>query len=170
MTASVASGRAGHPVSAPLPSQSKRRGAFHTLEVSAVRQLTPDAIEVTFTVPEELAHAYDYEPGQYIAIRTRIGDDVLRRSYSICQAPAPGELKVGIKRDLGGVFSGWALEHLAPGMTLDVMSPEGRFTSQVPLQKPGHYAAIAAGSGITPVIALAQSVLAASDTSRFSLV
>ncbi|GAB3392498.1 phenylacetate-CoA oxygenase/reductase subunit PaaK [Humibacter soli] len=170
MAASVVSGRAGHPVSDPLPSQSKRRGAFHTLEVSAVRQLTPDAIEVTFTVPTELAHAYDYEPGQYIAIRTRIGDDVLRRSYSICQAPAPGELKVGIKRDLGGVFSGWALEHLAPGMTLDVMSPEGRFTSQVLLQKPGHYAAIAAGSGITPVIALAQSVLAASDTSRFSLV
>lgn len=156
--------------SSPLPSQSKRRGAFHTLEVSAVRQLTRDAIEVAFAVPEALARAYDYEPGQYIAIRTQIGGDVLRRSYSICQAPSPGELKVAIKRDLGGVFSGWALENLRPGMTLDVMSPEGTFTSHVLPDAPGHYAAIAAGSGITPVIALAQSVLAASGGNRFSLV
>ncbi|MGN6204422.1 1,2-phenylacetyl-CoA epoxidase subunit PaaE [Humibacter sp.] len=164
--------------SSPLPSQSKRRGAFHTLTVSAVRQLTPDAIEVVFAVPTELAHAYDYEPGQYIAIRTKIDGDVLRRSFSICQAPASGEptgeLKVGIKRDLGGVFSTWALENLHAGMTLEVMSPEGRFTSRV-TSEPGaagavHCAAIAAGSGITPVIALAQSVLAASPTTRFSLV
>lgn len=168
--------------SSPLPSQSKRRGAFHPLTVSAVRQLTPDAVEVTFAVPAELAHAYDYEPGQYIAIRTKIDGDVLRRSFSICQAPASGpigepgatgELKVGIKRDLGGVFSTWALENLHPGMTLEVMSPEGRFTSRVTSGDgagPVHCAAIAAGSGITPVIALAQSVLAASGTTRFSLV
>ncbi|MGA0567044.1 1,2-phenylacetyl-CoA epoxidase subunit PaaE [Rathayibacter sp. KR2-224] len=171
--------RAATTASSPLPSQSKRRGAFHTLTVSAVRRLTPDAIEVAFAVPDELAHAYDYEPGQYIAIRTRIGGDMLRRSFSICQAPTPdeplGELRVAIKRDLGGVFSTWALEKLQPGMTLEVMSPEGRFTSRVVADSPAHdsrahCAAIAAGSGITPVIALAQSVLAASDDTRFSLV
>lgn len=165
--------------SSPLPSQSKRRGAFHELTVSAVRSLTPDAIEVAFTVPPELAHAYDYEPGQYIAIRTKIDGDVLRRSFSICQAPASrapgaatGELKVGIKRDLGGVFSTWALGNLHAGMTLEVMSPEGRFTSRVTSGDAGavRCAAIAAGSGITPVIALAQSVLAASEKTTFSLV
>ncbi|QDZ14912.1 1,2-phenylacetyl-CoA epoxidase subunit PaaE [Humibacter ginsenosidimutans] len=160
--------------SSPLPSQSKRRGAFHTLTVSAVRQLTPDAIEVAFAVPAELAHAYDYQPGQYIALRTTLGDDVLRRSYSICQAPdageLPGELKVAIKRDLGGVFSGWALESLAPGMTLEVMSPEGRFTSRAQAGEPVHCAAIAAGSGITPVLAVVQSVLALDDRNTFSLV
>ena len=160
--------------SSPLPSQSKRRGSFHTLTVAAVRPLTPDAIEVAFAVPDELAHAYDYEPGQYIAIRTTIDGDVLRRSFSICQAPGPsaslGELRVAIKRDLGGVFSTWALENLAPGMTLEVMSPEGRFTSAVAPGDTMHCAAIAAGSGITPVIALAQSVLAASESTRFSLV
>jgi ring-1,2-phenylacetyl-CoA epoxidase subunit PaaE len=163
--------------SSPLPSQSKRRGAFHTLTVSAVRPLTPDAIEVAFAVPNELAHAYDYEPGQYIAIRTTIDGDVLRRSFSICQAPSAGgssaELRVAIKRDLGGVFSTWALESLKPGMSLEVMSPEGRFTSRVTADAPAqamHCAAIAAGSGITPVIALVQSVLAASERTRFSLV
>jgi ring-1,2-phenylacetyl-CoA epoxidase subunit PaaE len=156
--------------SSPLPSQSKRRGAFHTLTVSAVRQLTPDAIEVAFEIPPELARAYDYEPGQYIALRTTLGDDVLRRSYSICQAPEPGELKVAIKRDLGGVFSGWALGNLAPGMTLEVMSPEGRFVSQTAASGTVHCAAVAAGSGITPVLAVAQSVLAASEQNTFSLV
>jgi ring-1,2-phenylacetyl-CoA epoxidase subunit PaaE len=135
-----------------------------------VRRLTPDAIEVAFDVPGELAHAYDYEPGQYIAIRTTLGEDVLRRSYSICQAPSPGELKVAIKRDLGGVFSGWALENLAPGMMLEVMSPEGRFVSQAAASGTAHCAAIAAGSGITPVLAVAQSVLAASEHNTFSLV
>jgi ring-1,2-phenylacetyl-CoA epoxidase subunit PaaE len=148
----------------------RRRARFHSLEISQVRKLTDDAIEVTFDVPSALAGDFSYEPGQYIALRTtEIGEDV-RRSYSICQAPTPGQLKVGIKRDLGGLFSTWAVENLRAGMSLDVMSPEGKFTSQVALERAAHYVAIAAGSGITPVLALIESTLSARPDNRFSLV
>lgn len=152
------------------PSPVRRRGRFHTLPISAVRPLTGSAIEVTFRIPDDLAHDYDYVPGQYVAIRTALEGEDLRRSYSICQAPRPGELKVAIKRDLGGRFSTWALENLRPGMELEVMSPEGTFTSQFLLERTAHYVAIAAGSGITPVIALIQSALEADPANRFSLI
>ena len=148
----------------------RRRGRFHALTISQVRRLTDDAIEVGFDVPAELAGEYSYDPGQYIAIRTSLDGEDVRRSYSICQAPVEGELKVAIKRDLGGLFSGWAIENLRPGMQLEVMSPEGTFTSQVVLDRAAHYVAIAAGSGITPVLALIEGTLSANPANRFSLV
>ncbi|MCU1413851.1 MAG: phenylacetic acid degradation protein [Microbacteriaceae bacterium] len=152
------------------PTATRRRARFHTLDIAAVRRLTDAAIEVTFTIPDDLSDAYSYEPGQYIAIRTTVAGEDVRRSYSICQAPVDGQLKVAIKRDLGGLFSTWAIDTLEPGMQLEVMSPEGRFTSQIESTGTAHYVAIAAGSGITPVLALIESFLSASPHNRFSLV
>jgi ring-1,2-phenylacetyl-CoA epoxidase subunit PaaE len=153
----------------------RRRARFHSLAISQVRRLTDDAIEVSFEVPAELADDYSYDPGQYIAIRTDLDGENLRRSYSICQAPVEGQLKVAIKRDLGGLFSTWAIDNLRAGMQLDVMSPEGKFTSQIVRSAAAHtvsahYVAVAAGSGITPVLALIESTLSASPQNRFSLV
>lgn len=148
----------------------RRRARFHALTVGAVRRLTDSAVEVTLEVPAHLQDQYGYEPGQYIAIRADLDGEQVRRSYSICQAPAGGELKVAIKRDLGGVFSTWAVDHLEPGMQLDVMSPEGRFTAQVRPGPGAHCVAVAAGSGITPVLALIESTLRDRPDSTFSLV
>jgi ring-1,2-phenylacetyl-CoA epoxidase subunit PaaE len=108
----------------------KRRAKFHPLEVSQVRRLTDSAVEVSFAVPAELQAEYDYVAGQYVALRAEIDGTEIRRSYSICEAPTPGVLKVGIKKDLGGVFSTWANEELKAGETLEVMSPQGAFISQ----------------------------------------
>ncbi|MBX3093961.1 MAG: phenylacetate-CoA oxygenase/reductase subunit PaaK [Cryobacterium sp.] len=135
-----------------------------------VRKLTEDSIEVTFAVPDELAGEYDYAPGQYLALRKELGGRELRRSYSICAAPVPGELRVAIKRDLGGEFSTWANESLTAGTVIDVMSPQGTFTTTVAPDASRHYAAIVAGSGVTPVMSLARTILAASPSTRFSLV
>jgi ring-1,2-phenylacetyl-CoA epoxidase subunit PaaE len=148
----------------------RRRARFHSLTVSQVRTLTHDAIEVSFDVPPELAGDYSYAAGQYIAVRTALDGEDIRRSYSICQAPVDGQLKVAIKRDLGGLFSSWAIDNLRAGMQLDVMSPEGKFTSQLVPAVAANYVAIAAGSGITPIVALIESALSASPQSRFSLV
>lgn len=157
------------------PAPRRKRARFHPLTVREVRRLTPDSIEVTFAVPEELWDEYDYAAGQYLALRRDFGGRELRRSYSICAAPVPGELRVAIKRDLGGEFSSWANESLAAGDVMEVMSPQGTFTTTVDADasRSGvgrHYAAIVAGSGVTPVMALARTILAASDTARFSLV
>lgn len=148
----------------------RRRARFHKLTVADVRRLTEDAVEVTFDVPDELADDYSYLPGQYVAIRATLDGKELRRSYSICRPPARGSISVAIKRDLGGRFSTWANSELEPGDTLDVMSPEGTFTSTLDELDGKHLVGIAAGSGITPLMALAHTVLARSATARFTLV
>ncbi len=153
-----------------LLTKPRRRASFNRLTVSGVRRLTDDSIEVTFAIPENLADAYDYDPGQYVALRTTLDGHELRRSYSICAAPVPGEIRVAIKRDLGGVFSSWANEFLEVGHEIDVMSPEGNFTTTIGPEVAKNYAAIAAGSGVTPVVALANSVLSRSPDSTFTLV
>lgn len=165
---------------------SRRRAAFHTLDVAEVRRLTADAVEVTFAVPEELEGEFDYVPGQYVALRKDLPDaegnvQEVRRSYSICAEPVPGEIRVAIKRDLGGIFSTWANEHLAAGEKIDVMSPTGAFISKhkmtglndpesIDTDTEHTFVAVAAGSGITPVLAIARTVLAANESTRFDLI
>ncbi len=183
-----------------IQTASRRRASFHSLTVSEVRRLTEDAIEVTFAVPAELSGQYDYLPGQYVALRTKLPDDggelhEVRRSYSICAEPrtfadGSSEIRVAIKKDLGGIFSTWANAELKAGDTLDVMSPQGAFISRHgrdgnptqynvmnsmnnPMQlagQAGNFVAIAAGSGITPVIAIARTLLAAHPDTRFDLI
>ncbi|WP_324642876.1 1,2-phenylacetyl-CoA epoxidase subunit PaaE [Pseudarthrobacter sp. LT1] len=178
----------------------RRRPSFHTLEVKEVRRLTDDAIEVSFHVPAELAGKFDYLPGQYVALRTTLPDEggepkEIRRSYSICAEPrsfadGTSEIRVAIKKDLGGLFSTWANAELKAGDTLDVMSPMGAFVSKHgrdgvavdqnvmnSMNHPedlageaGNFVAIAAGSGITPVIAIARTLLAANPDTRFDLI
>lgn len=148
----------------------RRRARFHRLEVAEVRPLTADAVEVTFTVPEELADEYTYLPGQYVALRAQLEGHERRRSYSICRPPERGSISVAIKRDLGGVFSTWANSELKAGDTLDVMSPQGTFTSTLDALDGKHVVGIAAGSGITPLMALAHTVLSRSATAEFELV
>ena len=167
------------------PITGKRRATFNTLEVSGLRKLTDDSVEVTFAVPEELADDYDYVPGQYVALRKELDGAELRRSYSICAVPQRGEIRVAVKKDLGGKFSTWANEVLEVGEKIDVMNPQGAFTSRTNVtsmndpeavaaeavkQDQTHLVALAAGSGITPIMAIAKSVLAASDSARFDLI
>jgi ring-1,2-phenylacetyl-CoA epoxidase subunit PaaE len=146
------------------------RARFHTLAVAEVRPLTAASVEVTFAVPDDLRGEYDYLPGQHVALRATVGGHELRRSYSICRPPTPGSISVAIKRDLGGAFSTWATSELTAGDRIDVMSPQGTFTTDLGALDGKHVVGIAAGSGITPLMSLAHSILAASDTSRFSLV
>ncbi|MFJ2543236.1 1,2-phenylacetyl-CoA epoxidase subunit PaaE [Microbacterium sp. NPDC087589] len=158
----------------------KKRARFHTLTVEEVRPLTDDSVEVTFTVPAELADDYDHLPGQYVALRTTLEGTEVRRSYSLCRAPehrtaeqiaadVPTRLSVAVKRDEGGLFSTWAQTGLHAGFEIDVMSPQGTFTSGLDGLDQRHVVGIAAGSGITPLMALAHTVLARSESSRFTL-
>lgn len=162
----------------PATATTRGRAQFHPLTVTGVRKLTANSVEVAFAVPEELADEYDYAAGQYVALRAQVpsydGTPVeLRRSYSICAAPRRGEIKVGIKRDSGGLFSTWANETLAAGEVIEVMSPQGTFVSKAELLRPGagqHLVAVAAGSGITPVMAITRSVLDSDPLATVDLV
>ncbi|MFJ5547163.1 2Fe-2S iron-sulfur cluster-binding protein [Streptomyces sp. NPDC093225] len=154
---------------------SPRHGAFHSLRVSAVERLTDDAVALTLDVPAELREDYRFTPGQHLAMRriTAEGGEV-RRTYSICSpAPragaGPERLTVGVRLVEGGEFSTYAHKEIAAGDVLDVMVPAGRFTLE-PAGSAGHYAAIVGGSGITPVLSIASSLLAERPDARFCLV
>jgi ring-1,2-phenylacetyl-CoA epoxidase subunit PaaE len=137
---------------------------FHALEVAAVERLTADALAVTLAVPAGLSSVYDFAPGQHLTLRHTVAGQEVRRSYSIC-SPRGGPLRIAIKAVPAGVFSSYALASLQVGDVVDVLPPVGRFTATF---SPGrHYAAIAAGSGITPVLSLLATALA--DGARCTL-
>ncbi|MBV6320183.1 1,2-phenylacetyl-CoA epoxidase subunit PaaE [Duganella violaceipulchra] len=142
---------------------------FHPLTVSQVRNETRDTIAVTFAVPPELQENFRFQQGQHLTLRAQIGDEDVRRSYSICSAVQEGALRVAIKRTQGGLFSSWANDTIKPGITLDVMPPMGHFNVPLDVANHKHYLAFAAGSGITPILSIIKTTLAAEPHSRFTL-
>jgi ring-1,2-phenylacetyl-CoA epoxidase subunit PaaE len=142
---------------------------FHSLEVADVERLTDDAVAVTFAVPADLVDRFRYRPGQHVTVRASIDGEDVRRSYSICADATTGTLRVGIKRLPGGTFSTWANESLEVGQQLGVATPVGEFTIEPERNGARHYGAVAAGSGITPVLSLISTTLAVEPQSRFTL-
>lgn len=129
---------------------------FHDLEIAAIRAETADAVALQFAIPAELEAEFAFTPGQYLTLRADIDGEDVRRSYSIC-SPLGGEaLEVGVKRIEGGAFSSYA-QGLRPGDTLKVMTPQGRFMA--PVGGSHDYLLLAAGSGVTPMVSIARSVL-----------
>ena len=140
---------------------------FHPLRVAAIDELTDDAVALTFEVPPALADDFRFAHGQHLSIRS--GDDV-RRSYSICTPPSSGVLRIGVKRLPGGAFSEGIVSRLVVGDTLEVMTPAGRFPSEIDPTARRTYVAVAAGSGITPVLSILAAVLEGEPGSQAMLV
>ena len=137
---------------------------FQVLRVAAVEPLTEDSVLVTFEVPAALADDYAFTQGQHVAIRWR----GTRRNYSIC-SPVGGPLRIGVKHIPDGEFSAYALDDMRPGDLLEVMTPSGRFTTELDPTLERHYAMIAAGSGITPILSNLGTILAVEPRSRVTL-
>jgi len=134
----------------------RTRPTFHPLTVARVEQLTDDAVAVTFDVPAALADDYAFAPGQALTLRRVDGDRDERRSYSIC-APMGAAPRVGVREVPGGYFSAWLVNEVRPGQTIDVLPPSGTFTAD--LSTPADHVFVVAGSGVTPVLSLAGTVL-----------
>lgn len=132
---------------------------FHQLKVSEVTHLTDDSVAVTFEIPDDLDTKFDFIPGQHVTVRAVLDDVDTRRSYSICCPPGKAQIQVGIRRIPDGAFSTFATTQLSPGDVLDVMPPGGDFFLRQ-LPAPSHLVAIAAGSGITPVLSILTTALA----------
>jgi ring-1,2-phenylacetyl-CoA epoxidase subunit PaaE len=143
---------------------------FHELKVADVRPETRDAVVVSFDVPPEDADAFRYVAGQHLTLKAAIDGEEIRRSYSICASAQEQKLRVAIKRVDDGLFSNWAAQHLKPGSTVEVMEPQGHFHVPLEPQSARHHVAFASGSGITPVLSLIKTTLAAEPGSRFTLI
>ena len=143
---------------------------FHPLRVRAIEPDTAEAVIVSFDVPPELREVFGFTQGQYLTLRTDIGGQDLRRSYSICAGVDDAELRVGVRKVNGGVFSNWINAQLQVGDTLQVMAPQGRFFVPIQAAAQRHYLGIAGGSGITPILSIMKTVLAREPGSRFTLI
>ncbi len=138
------------------------RTQFHPLTVARVDPLTDDSAAVTFDVPGRLLDVFAFVPGQSLTIRR--GDE--RRSYSICSTRGRAP-RIGVREVAGGAVSGWLVHEVKAGDVIDVQAPSGSFTPN--LDQPGRHVLIAAGSGITPILSIAGSVLAAHPDSTVTL-
>ncbi len=134
---------------------------FYPLTVSAVDRLCEDAVAITFDVPDELGELFCFRPGQSLTLQRVIDGVDERRSYSIC-APAGKPPRVGVRTVPEGVFSSWLAQDVRPGDVISVQPPSGRFC--IDPETGGRHVLIASGSGITPVMSIAASLLTNPDT------
>ena len=151
----------------------RARARFHRLPVADVERLTDDAVAVTFEVPDELRDDYRFEPGQHLTLRATIDGEDVRQSYSICQPRSgrggAGRLRVASAVVQGGRMSTWLNTAVQPGDEVGVMTPMGSFTCPTRPDLARHHVAVAAGSGITPVLSLLSTVLEEEPRSRVTL-
>ncbi|MDJ0750229.1 MAG: 2Fe-2S iron-sulfur cluster-binding protein [Woeseiaceae bacterium] len=142
---------------------------FHPLRVSSKTPESRDAVRIALEVPDELRDEFTFLPGQHLPIQIERDGKHVRRTYSICSPEGCWPLEIGVRVQPGGLFSEFAANELQVGDTLEVMPPTGRFHLEG--ERPGgrFHVGFAAGSGITPILSIAASVLHSETTSRFAL-
>ena len=143
---------------------------FHRLTIAEVKRETSEAISVRFSIPDRACTPFRFKPGQHLPVRAQIGGEKQRRSYSICSAPGEADLRIAIKRVADGRFSHWANATLGSG------GDAGGHAAGRPLRVPPcqgearQVVALAAGAGITPILAMLKHALASEPATSFTLV
>lgn len=143
---------------------------FHQLKINSIQKSTEKAVAIGFEIPDSLRSTYQFKAGQYITLKATIDNQEVRRDYSICSAPKSGKLVVAVKEVVDGTFSKFANRILKPGDLIDVSAPNGRFIFEPDASKKRTVAAFAAGSGITPIMSIAKTVLEEEPNSEFVLI
>lgn len=143
---------------------------FYQLNIAATVPETDSAVQLIFEVPAALEEKYRFIQGQYLTLKADIDGEEVRRSYSICSAVGDRQLRVGIKKIDGGVFSTFANDELKAGDRLEVMPPQGNFYTDLDPANSKSYMCIAAGSGITPMLSIIKTVLATEPGSTVTLI
>jgi len=132
------------------------RTTFHALAVADIARLTDDAVAITLDVPGELEEVFAFAAGQALTVRRIVDGVEQRRSYSICSAVGSAP-RIGVREVPDGLFSRWLVRELRVGDLVEVQPPSGSFRADPGV--PGRHLCIAAGSGITPMLSIAATVL-----------
>ena len=134
--------------------KSKTHKGFHLLKVLSVDALTKDTVKIVFEIPADLKSVYQFKAGQYVDLIADINGKEERRSYSICSGEGEA-LSVAVKKVGKGLFSNWIAQSLQTGMEMQVSVPHGNFILD---DQSKNVVAIAAGSGITPILSIAKAI------------
>lgn len=143
---------------------------FHRLTIKEVKRETAECVSLAFEIPTTLQDSFRFTQGQNLVLKATLNGQEVRRNYSICSSPLDHELRIAIKKIKGGIFSTYANEHLHAGDSLEVMPPTGKFFTPLDPTQHKNYLALAAGSGITPLLSIIKTTLATEPNSRFTLV
>ena len=141
---------------------------FNSFFVNSIKRITLDSVVLTLKIKPELKQFYKFSAGQYVTLELQIDGVIVRRSYSICSEPDVESFDVGIKKVQNGIFSTYVNEKLKIGDSIKVGKPEGRFIWE-PNDK-DKIMAIAAGSGITPIMSIIKSVIKRTEKSSLTLI
>lgn len=142
---------------------------FHALQVVTKTTEAADAVRIALEVPDALRDEFVFLPGQHLPIQIERDGKKIRRTYSICSPAGQWPLEIGVRVQPGGAFGEYAANELVVGDTLDVMPPTGRFHLPAEHEEGGFHLAVAAGSGITPILSIIASLLQGDTTSRVAL-
>ena len=153
-----------------LPKKITVMSQFHNLTIKSITKVTDQSVAITFDIPEDLKSNFSFKAGQYITLNTKINNEDVRRDYSICSSVNSGSVTVAVKAVENGTFSVYANQQLTAGDTIGVAEPNGRFVFEANSEKTRTVAAFAAGSGITPILSIAKTLLEDEPFSNFILV
>lgn len=142
---------------------------FHKIKLANVYKETDDTSVLTFDIPEELKKDFEFHQGQHLTLRQIINGEDVRRSYSLCSSPLEDQWTVAVKQIPGGKFSTYVNQELQTGDELEIMAPSGTFGVKVDPENGKNYLFFAAGSGITPVLSMIKTHLAAEPNSTCKL-
>lgn len=143
---------------------------FHPVRIREVRRETASCVSLLLDIPPALQSSFQYNHGQSLTVRSIINGEEVRRTYSLCSSPLDNEWRIAVKRVDGGLFSNLANDSLRAGDSIEVMEPIGRFYTDLDAANQKKYLAIAAGSGITPILSIIKTTLATEPKSHFTLV
>lgn len=143
---------------------------FHSLTIKSLEKITAKSVAITLEIPAHLKADFSFKAGQYITLKTTINGEDIRRDYSICASVNSGDVTVAVKTVDGGIFSVYANTQLKIGDSIEVATPNGRFVFEANEAKTRTIAAFAAGSGITPILSIAKTLLEDEPFSNFILV
>ncbi|MBC3847494.1 2Fe-2S iron-sulfur cluster binding domain-containing protein [Winogradskyella echinorum] len=142
---------------------------FFNLKVADIYKETEDTSVITFDVPSDLQKVFSFRQGQHLTLKADINGEDVRRSYSLCSSPLDNKWQVAVKLIPSGKFSTYINEKLKAGDQLEVMAPSGTFGVECNSKSSKNYLFFAAGSGITPVLSMIKTHLAAEPNATCKL-
>lgn len=142
---------------------------FYKLQITHLKKETQNAVSIAFKVPIELQEQFKFSAGQYVTLKAVINGEEIRRDYSLCSTPKSDVHKVVVKHVENGVFSEYANSNLKIGDYIEVAKPNGRFVFHPNQDAQRNIVAIAAGSGITPVMSIINTILQEEPQSSVTL-
>lgn len=142
---------------------------FNPLKISGRVSAAADAVCLTLAVPPELQSEYQFSPGQHVALRAVLGGKEVRRTYSILNGAPAGELRLGIRVQPPGGLSNFLAREARVGDHIEALGPTGRFVYSESTRSDRYCLALAAGSGITPILSIVTAMLERDAASRVVL-